>query len=493
MKPVTEGLPVPIAVFLEAINEHAIVSITDAAGLIVYANDRFCQISGYGLPELIGQSHRVIKSGVHPAVFYRDLWTTIVSGKIWQGEVCNRARDGSLYWVKSSITPVLDGHGLPTHYISVRTDVTEQKRSAEQVYLLANELDELFRIAPVGIARLEVRRFDKVNDLFAAMLGYAPGELLGLSTRSIYPSEEIFNEIGTAAYEGVRDRGYFRGEFCLRKKEGGELWVLAGVCSLTPDDPMHNTLYVIQDITEHRNLEKNLAAALARSELAKQAKQAFLNSMSHQMHTPLHGILGVMQILAMDDLPPEQKVLTDEGMVAANNLLHMLDQSLQYVGLEPLDPADLLEQCSVGECMDLLLYQGAGLARQFGVEMICEVPEALAGELFSSDQPKFRQMLGIFLDNATRYNRPQGRVSLSARRDANGALVFVVSDTGSGMSPAQLAHLGEPFVRYCETERIAGSGLGLALAYRLAEVLGIKITIFSTLGECTVVTVVLPV
>lgn len=111
-----------------ALDEHAIVSITDAAGMITYANDKFSQISGYSSEELLGKSHRVVKSGLHSESFYRELWDTISAGRIWHGQIANRTKDGSIYWVASTIVPWLDEDGMPYQFVSVRTDITEQKR-----------------------------------------------------------------------------------------------------------------------------------------------------------------------------------------------------------------------------------------------------------------------------------------------------------------------------------------------------------------------------
>lgn len=111
----------------EAINAHAIVSIGDPQGKIIYVNEKFCAISGYSEDELLGQNHRIMKSGVHDADFYRELWTTIRSGRVWRGEVCNLKKGGGLYWVEASIFPVLDHTGTPIEYISIRTDITELK------------------------------------------------------------------------------------------------------------------------------------------------------------------------------------------------------------------------------------------------------------------------------------------------------------------------------------------------------------------------------
>ncbi|HEY0946753.1 MAG TPA: PAS domain S-box protein, partial [Opitutaceae bacterium] len=85
----------------QGVDAHAILAITDANGVIVFANDRFCEISGYERSELIGKTHRVVKSGVHPPEFFADLWRTIIAGRVWHGTICNRAKDGHRYWVES--------------------------------------------------------------------------------------------------------------------------------------------------------------------------------------------------------------------------------------------------------------------------------------------------------------------------------------------------------------------------------------------------------
>ncbi len=110
-----------------ALDQHAIVSITDLNGTITYANQRFCDISGYTAEELIGQNHRIVKSGEHPSALFEGLWHTISEGKVWRGDVKNRKKNGSFYWVNATIVPLMDRNGLPHSYIAIRTDISANK------------------------------------------------------------------------------------------------------------------------------------------------------------------------------------------------------------------------------------------------------------------------------------------------------------------------------------------------------------------------------
>jgi phosphoserine phosphatase RsbU/P len=143
-----------------AIDQHALVSIASPDGTILYANDRLQTLSGYSQEELVGNNHRLLNSGLHEAAFFRNMWSTIINGNVWHGEYANRRKNGEIYWVAATIVPMSDQDGKPHQFISIQTDITQQKLTERQLSQsqvdLLNLLDQ-YRVAEVEIAQNRAR------------------------------------------------------------------------------------------------------------------------------------------------------------------------------------------------------------------------------------------------------------------------------------------------------------------------------------------------
>ncbi|MDH5708814.1 MAG: response regulator, partial [Hylemonella sp.] len=153
----------------QALDAHAIVSITDVEGTINYVNRKFCEISGYGVDELLGRNHRFLKSNLHPQHMYEEMWRTIQDGRIWEGELCNQRNDGTRYWLKSTIVPFVDEQGKPYQYIAIRTDITDNKRAEEAMAEAKKQAEQASRSKSTFLAGMSHELRTPLN----AMLGFS--------------------------------------------------------------------------------------------------------------------------------------------------------------------------------------------------------------------------------------------------------------------------------------------------------------------------------
>ena len=176
---------------LQTIHLHSIVSVTDRTGRIVEVNDGFCEISGYSRAELVGQTHRVVNSGMQSAAFWSGMWRTLAAGQAWRGEICNRAKDGLLYWVDSVIAPFLDDAGQTRNYISIRTDVTARKEAEDALHAMNAELAHATQVAEkANLAKSEFlsSMSHELRSPLNAILGFA--QLLDSGTPAPAPSQK---------------------------------------------------------------------------------------------------------------------------------------------------------------------------------------------------------------------------------------------------------------------------------------------------------------
>jgi PAS domain S-box-containing protein len=176
-----------------ALNASAIVAITDRHGKINFVNEKFCELSKYSASELIGKDYRIINSGYHSKEFFRDLWSTISSGKVWRGEIRNRARDGTHYWLAATITPFLGPDGQPERFVAIRFDVTERKRAEKALSETLGKLDAVLTSARSAIIGTDLTGLIQVFNTGAERLvGIPAANVVGLQTPLVfYAPDEI--------------------------------------------------------------------------------------------------------------------------------------------------------------------------------------------------------------------------------------------------------------------------------------------------------------
>jgi len=228
----------------------ASIVITDNTGSIEYANPYFTQVTGYTKEEYIGATPKVLKSNYHPEEFYRELWNTIKSGKTWEGEFYNRKKSGELYWENAIISPIHNGNNEITHFVAVKTDITQHKKSEERFQTGIEN-------APIAIGIAVNMKYVYVNKSYFKLTGYTPEELIGRDITSLVAPEylNVFTERATKRIQGLPVESSF--EVTIIKKDNTRATLLMSA-SVIDYKNEKATFAFAQDVTETKKTEKEL-------------------------------------------------------------------------------------------------------------------------------------------------------------------------------------------------------------------------------------------
>jgi len=484
----------------QALDSFAIVAETDTQGRITYANDPFCRISKYSREELLGSDHReLVNSGHHAKEFWKEMWATISRGQIWRGEIKNRAKDGTVYWVDTVIVPLLGANGKPETYLAIRFVITERKMAEESqriasAYarsLIEASLDPLVTISSEG-------KITDVNEASVQATGVGREELIATDFSDYFTEPDK----ARAGYQKVFSEGFVRDYPLAIRHVSSRITDVLYNASVYKNDKgkVLGVFAVARDVTERKRFEQALQETNFKLELAKSAaekanlaKSDFLSSMSHELRSPLNAILGFAQLMESASPSPtaSQTKSIAQILQAGWYLLKLINEVLDLAVIESgkvslsKEPVSLSEL--MAECQNMMEPQ----AQQSGIRMTFPVFDQLV--YVAADRTRLKQIVINLVSNAIKYNQEQGTVVVDCvatapcSRDFGaarpGRIRFSVRDTGAGLAPEKLAQLFQPFNRLGqEAGSVAGTGIGLVVSKRLAELMGGVLGVESAVG-----------
>ena len=472
------------------------IIITDSEGGIIWVNPAFTLTSGYSFEEVVGKNPRLLNSGKQTREFYKEMWETILAGKVWRGPTVNRCKNGSLIHADLTITPIRNSAGIVTRFVGIQQDTTEKTRAAEA--LLASEVRyrRLFESAKDGILILDAvsGQIVDVNPFLTELLGYTKEELLGKELWQIGSFKDIV--ASRDAFQELPQQGYIRYEDMPLETKGGIVREVEFVSNSYIAGSDRVIQCNIRDITERKRVEQSLRdksdeLAVTTQQLWQASKLATMGvlaaSIAHELNNPLATVNLRAETLLLQ-LPEDStmrkplEVITQEVERMAslvNNLLVFSRRDHRQVST-----VDVSED--VENSIEFVRYH----LRSRRIEVIREFADSLP--TIQADQQQLRQLFLNLLTNASDAMPEGGK--LIVRTSSSGSFEEVVTiefaDSGEGITAENLEKIWEPF--FTTKPEGKGTGLGLAICRRIVEEHGGKINIQSEIGRGTTVSIVLP-
>ena len=471
-----------------ALDESSILAITDQTGRINYVNEKFCEISKYSKDELLGQDHRIINSAYHPKEFIRNLWTTIASGRVWKGELRNRAKDGSIYWVDTTIVPFVNGQGKPYQYVAIRNDITERKRAEEQLREQATLLDNAQDAILVRDLEDKILFWNKSAE---RIYGWTAGEVIGRDLQDISYGNSLvqFED----AKRIVVSTGKWEGELRQLTREGKEI-IVESRWTLVRDDrgEPKSVLLINTDVTEKRKIEAQFLRAQRMESIGTLA-----GGIAHDFNNLLAPITMSIQLLRAKMTDEDGQRMLEMLEASAERGAGLVKQVLSFArGVEgqrmTLQPRHLIKEI-VKILKDTLPKT---------IEIEFEASKDLS--VVAGDATQLHQVLMNFCVNARDAMPSGGKLTIKADNveiDDNYARMnleakagrfvqITIADSGSGIPPNIINRIFEPF--FTTKEYGKGTGLGLSTALGIVKSHGGFINVYSEPGLGTEFKIHLP-
>lgn len=319
--------------YQHAIDESALVSKTDLKGVITYANDLFCELSGYSREELIGKSHNIVRHESMSVEVFREMWRTIKSKNIWHGTINNRAKNGNMYTVKSTIVPILNSAGNITEYIAIREDVTQAIKKDNELEIERKRLHKILNnMENVVAMSTQGKQLVFTNHKFFEIFGYqnladfleGHSCVCDLFEKETGYLQKIMDDKAWGDY--VIDNPEMTHKALMIDKNGFRRIYAVKVNKIIEKDD-YFYLLTLNDITEIDKLR-------VEAENAAQAKGEFLANMSHEIRTPMNGILGFTKLLEQTTLDEKQKRYLQIIDGSTNTLLGIINDILDFSKLQ---------------------------------------------------------------------------------------------------------------------------------------------------------------
>lgn len=483
--------------FRSALDGTICYSRTDLHGVIHDVNDAFCHTTGYTQEELIGETHRLLRSGVHSREFFRDMWNTIGRGETWRGTICNRARDESYLWMDTVIAPLFDARGRPEGYESVRIDVTERQQAHEHLRNAYRMLEEMRRIARLG-GWLSDDRMDTMS--------WSDGvdELFGLCPDDSATWDLLRVQFGETSWKAIRGACSLALESDAAQDVTVELADSGPQAKVVRMRCRSTTLLhggrglqgVFQDVTAEHQKMQELAAVLDESRRANTVKDEFLSKLSHELRTPLIGIIGATELLLLadDNQAHEEELRMISGSGA--ELMRVINRLLLWTEIQADAVALIAEEHAVEAIVGKAVRQFQALAGARGLELRCEIGEDVP-ETIVADGERMHTVLEELLDNAIRFSE-SGAVEVRVESEpgaSDRSLRITIQDSGPGIHASEREELLEAFRQAdnSSTRRAGGLGLGLPIVSSLLQLMGGEVQLEGQVGSGSRFVVSVPV